>query len=340
MEKHVRYTREGAGASYYKFSDADIEKANSISIVDWAKQQGYPVKDDRRWAEIKGQGGLTIDKYNNRWYCHSQRKGGGPIQLVMHLNSLSWSDAMQELLGNEGSYEMAPRTAYKEPSKDNFQLPERNDTYKHIYAYLVKSRKIHPDVISEFVKKKLLYENTKKSCVFVGVNKEGLPKYANIRSTNTVGEAFKGEASLSDKRFGFARTGTNNVLTIMEAPIDVLSYMTIFKIHNLSHLIENDHLLSLGGVSDIALVQYLEDHQEITKIKLGLDNDEVGNDACNRIYQQYSYKYEIERIYIKEKDFNETLIKDIEKLQLRQAMLQMQTAEGQELMSEEELEPV
>ena len=68
MEKHVRYTREGVEVNHYKFSDADIEKANSISIVDWAKQQGYPVKDDRRQAEIKGQGGDAQGTAKVQWY--------------------------------------------------------------------------------------------------------------------------------------------------------------------------------------------------------------------------------------------------------------------------------
>jgi hypothetical protein len=338
MDKYMTKTREGVEQARYRYSDADIEKANSISIIDWVSQQGYPIKDERRWAEIKGQAGLTIDKINNRWYCHSQKIGGGPIQLLMYLQDLSWSEAVLNLIGENVAYQvMNNRPIIPDQSKENFKLPEKNDSYKHIYAYLVKSRKIHPDIINEFVKKKLIYENTKKSCVFVGTTKDGIPKYANIRSTNTLGEPFKGEAALSDKRFGFARAGTNNVLTIMEAPIDLLSYMTIFKNHSLSHLIENDHLLSLGGVNDIALIQYLEDHPEITKIKLGLDNDKTGNEACERIFHQYSKQYAIERIQIREKDFNEALIKDIEKQQLKQAM-QLQQANN--LQYEEELEPV
>ena len=339
MDKYVTRSREGVEQTRYRYSDEDIEKANKISIIDWANQQGYSIKDDRRWAEIRGQGGLTIDKVNNRWYCHSEKIGGGPIQLVMHLQNVTWPEAVCDLIMKKADYQVIiDKQVIPDQSKDNFKLPEKNDTYKHLYAYLVKSRKIHPDIINEFVKKKLIYENTKKSCVFVGITKDGIPKYANIRSTNTVGEPFKGEAALSDKRFGFSRPGTNNVLTIMEAPIDLLSYMTIFKNHNLSHLIENDHLLSLGGVNDIALIQYLEDHPEISKIKLGLDNDKTGNEACERIFHQYSRQYAIERIQIREKDFNETLIKDIEKQQLKQA-IQLQHMNNDHAY-EEDLEPV
>nr|WP_243167783.1 DUF3991 and TOPRIM domain-containing protein [Anaerocolumna cellulosilytica] len=189
-----------------------------------------------------------------------------------------------------------------------------------MFAYLIKSRLIHPDIVNDFVEKKLLYENNKKSCVFVGVDKESKPRYANIRSTNTIGNSFKGDASLSDKRFGFAKAATGNTLTIVEAPIDLLSYMTIYKIHGLSHMIENEHILSLGGVSDVALFQYLKDHPEIEVIRMGLDNDEVGNKACEEIFKKYSVAYEVQRITFQQKDFNEVLKADIQKLNQKREM--------------------
>jgi hypothetical protein len=331
-------TQEGMGQTYYKFSEADIEKANNISILDWARQHGYPVKDEanRRWAEIKEQGGLTIDKYNNRWYCHTTKVGGGPIQLLMHLQGYKWTEAVGELIGHEGTYQVVePRLAVKELSKEGFTLPEKNDTYRHMYAYLVKSRGIHPEVVDEFVKKKLLYENNKRSCVFVGNTKEGIPKYANIRSTNTIGEPFKGDAVLSDKRYGFARVGTNKTLCIFEAPIDLMSYMSIFRLHDKMQIIKQDHLLSLGGVSDTALIQYLEDHPEIETIRLCLDNDKAGNEACINIKELYSSNYKIERVEIKEKDFNEALKNDLARMIQKKAMQHYNDP-----VLEEELEPV
>lgn len=341
MEKKTYYIREGVEQNYFKYSEEDIAKANATNISDLARQKGYNVKDsNQRWAEIKGQGGLTIDKMGNRWYCHSTQIGGGPIQLLMYLEGLNWQDSMYELLDGESFYQAyIPTQNIKEPDKSGFTLPEKSSDYRHMFAYLVKTRLIDPAIVKDFVDKSLLYENTKKSCVFVGQDKEGKPRYANVRSTNTIGQAFKGEAALSDKRFGFARVGTNNTLTIMEAPIDLLSYMTIYKIHGLSHLIENDHLLSLGGVGDNALNQYLTDHPEIEKIKLGLDNDQVGNAACNQLYQKYSGKYEVQRISMKSKDFNEVLIKDVADLRVRKELERIRQNENMENEPGEELEP-
>lgn len=341
MDKRTYYTREGVEQNYYKYSEEDIAKANATNISDLARKKGYFVKDsNQRWAEIKGQGGLSIDKMGNRWYCHSTQIGGGPIQLLMYLEGLSWQDSMYELLDGESSYQAyIPSQNMKEPDKSEFKLPEKSSDYRHMFAYLVKTRLIDPGVVKEFVDKDLLYENTKKSCVFVGQDKGKKARYANVRSTNTIGQSFKGDSTLSDKRFGFARVGTNNILTIMEAPIDLLSYITIYKIHGLSHLIENDHLLSLGGVSDVALSQYLTDHPEIEKVKLGLDNDQVGNEACNKLYQKYSGKYEIQRISMKCKDFNEVLIKDVADIRMRKELERIRQNEFARNESSEELEP-
>lgn len=317
-----------------RFLDEQIERANRVNILELAKDRGYEVRTKTpKLAEIRHQSGLDLDLTRNKWYCHGARQGGGPIQLLMYMENLSWLESVQNILCEDGKIEVFHPQEKKEKILKDFKLPDKNTSYRHIFAYLVKSRYIHKDVVSQFVKEKLIYENDKKSCVFVGFDTNRKPRYAAIRGTNTVGKQFKGEVSQSDKRFGFAREGTNNVLTVMEAPIDLLSYMTIYKIHGLEKLIEHEHLLSLGGVSDIALEQYLYDHSKVTMIQLALDNDKVGNEACNAIYEKYSSQYKVQRIHMNEKDMNEVLIKDLERML---AARQFET----NCQEQEELEPV
>ncbi|SFR77336.1 DUF3991 domain-containing protein [Anaeromicropila populeti] len=323
---------------YKKYTQEQIDRADQTDLYELAKYRGYEVRDkSHKLAEIRHQGGLDINRNKNTWYCHSAQTGGGPIQLLIYMEGLSWLEAVQNILNEEGAYEVfIPNQEQdrEKETKENFQLPEKNTTYKHVFAYLVKTRKIHPDIVNEFVKNKLLYENDKKSCMFVGKDTEGKPRYAAIRGTNTVGTSFKGEAAQSDKRYGFARPGKNGVLTIFEAPIDVLSYMTIYKIHGLEKMIQDEHLLSLGGVSDIALEQYLYDHPEVTKIKMGLDQDEAGIEGCNKIAEKYADRYAVERIHMKEKDFNEVLIQDINRILAKQEIKRMQ----EQQLEQEELE--
>lgn len=318
--------------NYKKYSEEQMNKANCTDIYELAKYRGYEVRDkNSRLAEIRHQSGLDIDRVRNRWYCHGAHKGGGPIQLVMFMENLSWHESIQNILNEDGEIPVYQPKVYEEEKQvKDFKLPLKNSTYKHIFAYLVKSRCIHPSIVNEFVKKKFIYENDKGSCIFVGCDKDNIPRYAAIRGTNTQGNAFKGEASQSDKRFSFSRVGSNQILTVVEAPIDLLSYMTIYKIHGLEKMIEHEHLLSLGGVSDIALEQYLFDHPEVTHIQLALDNDVAGNEGCKKIFEKYSSVYKIKRIQMKEKDMNEVLKKDLERM--------IMTRQENEMMNQEEAE--
>ncbi len=302
MENKVKYS-----AKKTHFRQDEIVHANEINILDLANKRMYKVQDSKgNYAEIKGCGGLSIDKRKNRWYCHSAEKGGGPIQLLMYLEGVSYEESVNILLTDYTSYDRhtAKKVDFEESEQKEFILPDKNNTYKHVYAYLSQTRRIDKEVIQYFVDQKLLYENKFRSCVFVGRDKEGNAKYASVRSTNTNGAIFKGDVEASDKRFGFKRIGTNNVLTITEAPIDLLSYMTIFAKHNCNELIANDHLLALGGLSTFSIRQYLDEHPEINEIKLGLDNDEHGIKKCVRIYCEFSDHYSINRLNFRAKDIN------------------------------------
>lgn len=301
--------------SYKRYTDEQIERANKINIVQLAKMYGYQVKEKAKEARIPDMGGLIIDKDRNRWYCFSLHQGGGPIQFLMYLENMSWLESVETLLNEKGQLEVIRHENVKQEEPKQFVLPELNHSCRYVFAYLMKTRKIHPKVIQTFLHKGLIYESKQyHNCIFIGKDTKGVSRYAALRGTYTKGkEAFKGEAAGSDKRFGFHRVGTSNTLFVAESAIDVLSYISIYQYRNLERMIKRDHLLSLGGTTDIALEQYLFDHPEVTHIKLGLDNDRAGNEGCEQIKDKYSSNYEVERINIKEKDMNEVLIKDMKK---------------------------
>ena len=68
-----------------------------------------------------------------------------------------------------------------------------------------------------------------------------------------------------------------DTLFVFEAPIDLLSFLSAT-----GDGWETHHYISLGGVSEKALMQYLADHKNIRKIYLCLDNDTAGNAACEK----------------------------------------------------------
>ncbi|ADL52065.1 DUF3991 domain-containing protein [Clostridium cellulovorans] len=298
------------------FTDEEIARANDINIISYATSMGYNVKQATpRTFKIEGFGGLYINADGRKWNWFSQNMGGGIIQFVMQLEGRTWVEAVKHLLGNTDEIvKYEPPEVHEEEEKGEFILPEKNNTYKHIFAYLIHTRGIDKAIVNEFVQKHKIYENTHKSCVFLGYDKEGVPKYASIRSTNTVGKSFRCDVKNSDKSYPFSMEGKNKTLCIFEAPIDLLSYLTLIKLYNIDNF--SSHCISLGGVSDKALEYYLKENPNIDKIMLCLDNDEAGHFACKEIYNKYKDSYEISRHKPKSKDFNEDLLRHLEVLNL------------------------
>lgn len=292
-----------------RFTDEQIAHANSINIISYAQSSGYPVKKvTPRSFKIEGYGGLYIHSDGHKWNWFSKRIGGGTIQFVMEMENKTWVEAINHLLGIcPEVVRYVPQIVEKEEKeKGEFVLPEKNNTFKHIFAYLINSRGIDKEIVYDFVKKHKLYENKYKSCVFVGYNKEGQTQYASIRSTNTSGKSFRCDVENSDKTYPFCKEGTNDTVCVFEAPIDLMSYLTLIKKYDIKNF--DSHCISLGCVADKALDYYLKENPNIKKIMLCLDNDEAGHFACQQIREKYRDRYKIVRHLPEGKDFNEQLL--------------------------------
>jgi len=294
------------GTDQKLFTDQQIEIANHVNIIAYAKSRGYELKRiSNRSYKIPGYGGLFISGDGSKWNWFSQNKGGGAIQFVMEMEGKSWVDAVKELLGiTNDELPVIPRQKDIE-EKGVLVLPDKNDTYKHLFAYLIKGRHIDKDVVAEFVEKKMLYEDVNRNCVFVGFNDKNEPAYANRRSARTIGETFKGDVRNSDKSWPFQYPGSSNMVCVFEAPIDLMSYLSLLKAHEINDF--SHHLISLGGVTDKALERFLRTNESIDTIMLCLDNDQAGHDACVQLSEKYSNEYKLLRHKPKNKDFNEDL---------------------------------
>ena len=131
--------------------------------------------------------------------------------------------------------------------------------------------------------------------MFVGRDAAGTPRYASIRAC---AGSFKGEASGSDKRFGFAveQRGGPIEVHVFESAIDALSFATLFKLRGGDW--RTLSLLSLGGIPPVrdggdvkvpcALEQWLADHPLCSEVRLHLDNDGPGRAAARAIAERVS----------------------------------------------------
>ncbi|HEX9063096.1 MAG TPA: DUF3991 domain-containing protein, partial [Clostridia bacterium] len=268
-------------------------------------------------------GGLYIHSGGLKWNRFSADIGGGTIQFVMHMENKSWVEAIKELLNLPATqYNYSTTTQRKIPEKESvkkiFKIPKKNETYKHIFAYLINTRKIDKQIVYDLVKLNMFYENKyHNSCVFVGYDLNGEAKYAAIRGTSPTMQ-YRKDVAGSDKSVPFAvniRPGSictdkvfrSNCLYAFESPIDLMSYLSLLKLHKIEDF--DAHFISLGGVCDLALERFLNEHPNVKEITLGLDNDEAGRFACQQIRQKYGDKYSARRHLPENKDFNEDLIK-------------------------------
>lgn len=286
-----------------RFTNEQVDSANNKDILEVANRLGLNlVKEGRGSYRVPGNGGFIITPEKNRFNCFSSKyngekiHGGGPIQLVMMVEEIPWIQAVAYLLG-ENIIETSKKVYVASPPKE-IVIPESNANYRHMYAYLMKTRKIDRNIIDIFVKEKLLYENTYHSCVFVGYDNEGKIKHCFIRGTVSE-NAFKGETSGSDKRYAFHRKGKTKTLRVFEGAIDSFSYLSLYN------KAINDHILCLCCLAEIPLTEYLINH-DIETIIFQLDNDKWGNSFTEKLIEKYKCIYEVndERPPKEYKDWN------------------------------------
>lgn len=245
-----------------------------------------------RW---KAHDSLTV--CGNKWFRHSQSKGGYPVDFVMEFYGKSFPEAVQMLTGEPG--EVQPE-ADPAPSPA-FRLPLRNVTNANILNYLTQERKLSPSLVNFFISAGDIYEDAAHhNVVFVGRDADGHPRYASSRGIH---EKFRQDAAGAEKAFGFAHRGTDKQLLVFEAPIDLLSFIELFPKNWQQH-----NYLSLGGVSGKALRQFLSERPDVERVFLCLDADKAGENACKRLAALLPDTVSVTRIQPCMKDWNDVLV--------------------------------
>ncbi|SKC77405.1 DUF3991 and toprim domain-containing protein [Maledivibacter halophilus] len=219
---------------------------------------------------------------------------------------VSWVEAIRQLLGiSQDELPYIPPPPKDIEIKEEIELPKKNDTYKHVFAYLIKNRKLDADIVNQFVKSKKIYEDTHHNCVFVGYDEENNPKFASVRGTNTR-KKFRRDIENSDKGYPFCQEGRSDTLCIFESAIDLMSYLTLLKFYGITEF--HHHMLSMGGTSYIPIEKYLEKNPNITSLILCLDSDDEGNFFTQKIRERFGEEYKVVRHIPNGKDFNDELV--------------------------------
>ena len=311
------------------YTSEEKRQASQMSTVSYLQQNyGFTFHFKNNYYKCQQHDSLIIYPDERGWVWNSKGMSGGDvIDFIQKIENKSYADALDILLGktvtDTPKYHYASKTSPPKQAK-HLQLPEKAEgKYSRVFAYLHYTRRISKAVIDYCFKQKVLYQDKLGNCVFVGYNKSNEPVYGAVRGTLS-DVRYRGDCSGSDKHYGFCLNSsqTTDELYVFESPIDAMSHCTIA---NLVYRNDNAFLkmnrLSLGGLSTVALEQYLSDHPEIKKINFCLDNDynaqnkdgtpapNHGQEFAKKCCQIYAERGYTVRIFCpKYKDFNEDII--------------------------------
>ena len=278
-----------------QYTEEQIARANQTDLVSFLNARGEQLVKSGREYRWKKHDSVTVS--GNRWYRHSQNKGGYPVDFVMEFYHATFPEAVKMLNDEEGEGRQKSCLA---PSPD-FRLSEKSETNETVIKYLTEIRRLEKDLVEEWIAGGNIYEEKKHhNVVFVGRDADGIPRYAHCGGTG--GIKYRGDVAGSDKSYGFCHRGEDNQLFVFEAAIDLLSFIQLFPKDW-----KKRSYLSLGGVSSVALMTFLSERPQITSVFLCLDNDHAGNEACEKLAGEIPDGYRVIRLKPARKDWNEIL---------------------------------
>ena len=296
---------------YIPFTDEQKQLANSVNLAEYLRVRGEKLERVGREHKLIYYDGSgrhdSITIRGSKWFDHKNQVGGGAIMFMQEFYDMDFQTAVQELLGQMVTplSNIPPKADTQEPKPREFKLPEPNSDMHRVYAYLIKQRFIAPDIISYFAKQHTLYEDKEHhNAVFVGIDENGVPRQASKRSTNSFGKTFRITCEGSDTRYSFSHFGKSEKLFVFEAPIDMMSFLTLYP-----QEWQKNSYIAMNGVYENAVLTALKNHSNLSEVILCVDNDEGGIEAVDRlrdILRENGYE-NVRRFAPKFKDWNEDL---------------------------------
>ena len=298
-------------------SKAEIERARELDLLTYLQtyEPHELVRISSAVYSIRSHDSLKIS--NGKWFQWSTGVGGvSALDYLVKVQGMDFVSAVLRVL--ECTRYATPTKTYtpKRAKPTDFVLPAPYENNDRVAAYLT-GRGLSKDLLNMYFNMGLVYEDRQHNCVFVGFDKDTVPRYAMLRSSDP-SSTFLREVEGSDKRYSFSAPHSGSkTLFVFESAIDCLSFIELQRMEN--PLRKPDNYLSLSGVyrprngeaADLpaALNEYLLRNGSIRHIALCLDNDDAGVKAAMAICAAMPDKYTAELLPPQSgKDYNEQLM--------------------------------
>jgi len=252
--------------------------------------------DKRKWHTAQGVVSVTGVKFMN-W--SRGQGGGGAIDLVMHLHTLGFQQAVHWLSQSfPGSFwppsepdRVFPKAFLALPAPDPAQL-------WRVRQYLTRERALAPALIEPLIQSGTLYADHRANAVFLLLGKENQSVGAELRGTSA--QAWHGLAPGSQKDLGYfavpasPRPGSRPALILVESAIDALS---CFALHSQFRCIS-----TAGARPDPRWLAGLLDQGH--QVSCGFDADPTGDALALAMIARYPA---IQRLRPSQHDWNDVL---------------------------------
>ena len=290
--------------TYIHFTEEQKDQARRTDLRSFLLGQGEKV--EQSGSEYKwNHGGEKITIRGNLWFNQYEPDSGGgdAIAFAREFYGLDFPEAVKFLLEQQGVV-ILPQKDVPAKEKKPFALPEKNEDMRRVYAYLLKGRFLDREVVNTFVRVGLLYEDAEyHNAVFVGVDENGIARHAHKRGTYS-DSSFKGNVDSSNPDYSFHYIGKSNRLYVFEAPIDMLSYISLHKENWQEH-----SYVALCSTATYGAMYILKTNPQIDTVITCLDHDSAGIEGNYRLKEEilrlgaYTVRAEQPRF----KDWNEGL---------------------------------
>lgn len=246
------------------------------------------------------------------WFDQYTQKGGNAVDFFHYFYGESEEQAVAMLL-NCSIADLEKLPARSPPrgaptidkQEKTLEIPPAHSNMRRVFAYLCQTRGIAPEVVSAFARKGLLYESADHhNAVFVGRDEQGKPRHFHARGTLT-GSHFRQTLPGSEKAYSFHWLGVSGKLYAFEAPVDMLSYISLHP-----EGWQNHTYVALCGVSTAPIHRLLETQPQLEEVTLCLDNDEAGHKAARRIAAELlnEWNVTVSAEFPSQKDWNDELL--------------------------------
>ena len=283
----------------FYFTPEQQEIARRTDLARLLRAQGETIQPSGSEFEWLDQGQkVTIRR--NLWYHQYEQVGGDAVGFVRKFMGKNYVEAVEYLLQYNG--EPLPERPVRK--QEPFVLPAANENMNRVFAYLVNQRGLDREIVYTFVHKRMIFESARHhNAVFVGYDKNGVPRHAHKRSTAKEGN-YKCNVAGSQPEFSFHWRGPDDRLYLFEAPIDLLSYLSL---HPAGWQAQS--YAAACSVSDKVLFQMLRDNPGIKNVCICFDSDEPGKAAAQRISDKLFLRGVHSEVLVPtRKDWNEDLV--------------------------------